>query len=217
MKILIVTSYYSPEIGAAASRMGNLADGLTARGDEVDVLAPIPNYPLGMVFPEYLGKRYCMDEINGHRVYRYKTYTTVSKSPLARALGMISFAAKIWCFGTRRKLVNSYDLVIVQSPPLPVAYSAIKLFKTVFRKKVILNVSDLWPLSAVELGVMRKDNVSHRIFAHMERSIYHHADAIMGQSEEILEHIRLFDPKKDCFLYRNLKPESEKASKLAVR
>lgn len=210
MKILLVTSYFSPEIGAAASRMGNLADGLTARGDEVDVLAPLPNYPQGIVFEKYQGMNYCEEKIGGHQVYRYKTYTTVSKSPMARALGMISFAAVIWLFGKRRKLVKSYDLIIVQSPPLPVAYSALKLFKGIFRKKVVLNVSDLWPLSAVELGVMRKGSVSDKIFSHMERSIYHHADAIMGQSEEILEHIKKFEPKKECFLYRNLKPEGGK-------
>ena len=210
MKILLVTSYFAPEIGAAASRMGNLADGLAARGNDVEVLAPLPNYPMGMVFEKYRGMRYCEDNINGHRVFRYKTYTTVSKNPMARALGMISFATVIWLFGKRRKLVKRYDLVIVQSPPLPVAYSAIKLFKGFFRKKVILNVSDLWPLSAVELGVMKKGSVSYRIFAYMERSVYRHADAMMGQSEEILEHIKEFEPKKEYFLYRNLKPEEGK-------
>lgn len=208
MRILIVTSYFYPEIGAAATRMGNLANGLAARGEEVDVLAPLPNYPTGMIFPAYLGKKYCEETIEGHRVYRYKTYTTVSKSSMARARAMVSFAAKIWWFGRRRRLVNSYDLIIVQSPPLPVAYGALKLFKGLYRKKVILNVSDLWPLSAVELGVMRKGSTFHRILAHMERRIYHLADAIMGQSEEILEHVKQFEPKKDCFLYRNLKPQS---------
>lgn len=209
MKILLVTSYFAPEIGAAASRMGNLADGLAARGDKVDVLAPLPNYPMGMVFEKYRGMKYCEEEIDGHQVFRYKTYTSLSKSTMSRALMMISFAAVIWWFGRRRQLVKTYDLVIVQSPPLPVAYSAIKLFKGIFRKKVILNVSDLWPLSALELGVMKKGSAVERIFSHMERSIYHHADAVMGQSEEILEHIKEFEPKKDCFLYRNLKPEKE--------
>lgn len=208
MKILIVTSYYFPEIGAAASRMGNLADGLASHGAKVDILAPIPNYPMGRVFPEYQGIKYCMEKIRGHRVFRYKTYTTVSKKPLSRALGMLSFAVKIWCFGRHRRLAKSYDVVIVQSPPLPVAYSAIKLFKGVFGRKVILNVSDLWPLSAIELGMMKSGSFSHLVFLHLERCIYHQADAIMGQSEEILEHIKGYEPEKECFLYRNLKPSA---------
>lgn len=206
MKILIVTLYFYPEIGAASSRIGNLADGLSARGIDVHILAPLPNYPFGKVFDGYKGKVYCEELINGHRVFRYLTYNSVSKNPLLRAIAMISFAVMIWCFAWHRRLIKSYDLVIVQSPPLPVSYSAIKLFKGMFKKKVILNVSDLWPLSAVELGKMCEGSKIHRWFSHMERFIYNKADAIMGQSQEIIEHIKGFEPNKSFFLYRNLKP-----------
>ena len=205
MKILIVTSYFYPEVGAAASRIGNLADGLADHGAQVDILAPLPNYPLGKVFEGYRGRIYCEEEIRGHRVFRYRTYNSVSKNAISRAANMVSFALMIWCFGWHRKLVKSYDVVIVQCPPLPVAYSSIKLFKGFFGRKVILNVSDLWPLSAVELGVMREGSASFRLLAHLERVVYHEADAIMGQSNEILQHIRGFEPQKECFLYRNLK------------
>lgn len=205
MKILIVTSYFYPEVGAAAARIGNLADGLSDHGAKVDVLAPLPNYPQGKIFEGYRGRIYCEERIRGHRVFRYRTYNSVSKNPLARAANMLSFAMMIWCFGWHRRLVKSYDVVIVQSPPLPVAYSAIKLFGKVFKRKVILNVSDLWPLSAVDLGVMKKGSASYRLFAHLERTIYHEADAVMGQSEEIIRHVKAFEPRKECFLYRNLK------------
>lgn len=209
MKVLIVSSYFYPEIGAAASRIGNLADGLSERGADVNVLAPLPNYPLGKIFSEYRKKIFCEEQIHGHRVFRYRTYNTVSKNPFLRAIGMMSFAVILWCFGFRGKLANSYDLVIVQSPPLPVAYSAIRLFKGIFKKKVILNVSDLWPLSAVELGVMRENSLICRMFSRMERFIYHKADGIMGQSEEIIEYVRRFEPQKRYFLYRNLKSNTE--------
>lgn len=205
MKILIVTSYFYPEVGAAAARIGNLADGLAEHGAEVDILAPLPNYPQGRIFEGYRGRIYCEEQIQGHRVFRYHTYNTVSKKPLQRALGMISFALMIWCFGWHRKLVKSYDVVIVQCPPLPVAYSAIKLFGKIFKRKVILNVSDLWPLSAVELGVMNEGSASFRLFSYLERVVYHEADAVMGQSDEIIQHILGFEPQKKCFLYRNLK------------
>lgn len=206
MKVLLVSSYFYPEIGAAASRIVNLADGLSARGADVSVLAPLPSYPLGKIFPEYRKKIFCEEQIHRHRIFRYRTYCTVSKNPLLRAIGMMSFAVILWFFGFHRKLINSYDLVIVQSPPLPVSYSAVRLFKGVFKKKVILNVSDLWPLSAVELGVMREKSFICRVFSYMERFVYHEADGIMGQSEEIVEYIRRFEPQKKCFLYRNLKP-----------
>lgn len=37
MKILIVSFYYSPELGAAPSRITNMAEGLKSQGAEVDV------------------------------------------------------------------------------------------------------------------------------------------------------------------------------------
>lgn len=206
MKILIVTSYFYPEVGAAAARICNLADGLADHGAEVDILAPLPNYPQGRIFEGYRGRIYCEEQIRGHRVFRYRTYNSVSKNPLTRAINMTSFALILWCFGWHRQLVRSYDVVIVQCPPLPVAYSAIKLFKGIFRRKVVLNVSDLWPLSAVELGVMKEGSASFRLFSHLERVVYRKADAVMGQSDEIIQHILGFEPQKECFLYRNLKP-----------
>lgn len=43
MKILIVSFYYSPELGAAPSRITNMAEGLKSQGAEVDVLTCLPN------------------------------------------------------------------------------------------------------------------------------------------------------------------------------
>lgn len=210
MKVLIVTPNFYPEIGGAASRIGYLADGLSERGAEVDVFTPLPSQPLGRIFEGYRNKIFCKEVIHGHKVFRCRTYNTVSKNPLLRALDMVSFAAMLWCFGFRRGKIKSYDLVIVQSPPLLVAYSAMKLFKRFYKRKVILNISDLWPLTAVELGAMKDRGLIYRAFTHMERVIYHEADAIMGQSEEIIAYIKKFEPHKEFFLYRNLKPKAGK-------
>lgn len=45
MKILLVSFYYYPELGAAPSRITNMAEGFIAEGAEVDVLTCLPNYP----------------------------------------------------------------------------------------------------------------------------------------------------------------------------
>ena len=52
MKILVVSFYYEPEIGAAPNRITNLVRGLKERGAQVDVLTCLPNYPKGRImFP----------------------------------------------------------------------------------------------------------------------------------------------------------------------
>lgn len=57
MKILLVSFYYYPELGAAPSRITNMAEGFRREGADVDVLTSLPNYPrvefltaIGVVF-----------------------------------------------------------------------------------------------------------------------------------------------------------------------
>lgn len=204
MKVLLVSFYYYPELGAAPSRITNMADGLRKQGANVNILTCLPNYPKGRIFNGYHGRIYKKENINGNTVYRYWTYATISKNPILRAWGMISFAMTMWLFAFKIKLIRSYDRVIIQSPPLFVSYSGILLFKCLFKKKTILNISDLWPLSAVELGAMKKDSKLYYIFAKIEKFIYRKADGIFGQSNEILQHIDNFESSSHKCLYRNL-------------
>lgn len=205
MKILLVSFYYYPELGAAPYRITNMADGLKGEGAEVDVLTCLPNYPKGRIFEGYRGRLYKKDQVKGSTVYRYWTYASVSKNPILRAWGMISFALMIWFFALKVKRIKSYDRVIIQSPPLPVAFSAMLLFKKLFRKTTILNISDLWPLSAVELGAMKEGSKIYKLFSWIERFLYKNADAVFAQSQEIMQHVSMFESNKKMFLYRNLK------------
>ena len=53
MKILIVTNYFYPEMGAAPSRIYNMVNGLKKSNHDVNVIAPLPNYPNGKIFKNY--------------------------------------------------------------------------------------------------------------------------------------------------------------------
>lgn len=206
MKVLIISFYYEPELGAAPSRITNLAKGLKASGADVDVLTCLPNYPKGKFFEGYRGRFSMKETIDGINIYRYWTYATVSKNPLKRVLAMTSYAATMWSFAFKRKLVKSYDHVIVQSPPIMVSASAVLLFKKIFGRNTILNISDLWPGSAVELGFVRKGSLFYKVLSFLERFIYKNADSVMGQSQEIVDHVCRMFPDKRTFLYRNLQP-----------
>jgi hypothetical protein len=67
---------------------------------------------------------------------------------------------------------------------------------------LILNVSDLWPSAGFELGALKKD-VAYGILERIERSNYHKANLILGQSDEILTHIHRLLQNKPTHLYRN--------------
>ena len=204
MKILLVSFYFYPELGAAPSRITNMVDGLKSLGHEVDVLTALPNYPKGKIFEGYRGLIYKKDEYKGSKVFRYWTYASTSKNPVLRGLSMLSYATIMWLFAFKRKTIKGYDRVIIQCPPLPVGSSAIRLFRKLYNKTTILNISDLWPLSVVEIGAMVPGSKIHKAFCALEKFNYANASAIIGQSNEILEHTAGFQPQTPKFLYRNL-------------
>lgn len=204
MNVLIVSFYYNPELGAAPSRITNLALGLKSKSVEVDILTCLPNYPKGRIFEGYRNRFSYKEVIDDIRIFRFWTYASVSRSAVSRILSMTSFAMTLWRFAFRREQIKKYDAVIIQSPPILVAWSALLLFKKIYSKKIILNISDLWPLSAVELGAINEGSTFHKVLSRMEQFLYSNADGVMGQSEEILDHIKSFYPLKNYFLYRNL-------------
>ena len=189
MRILLVAERYWPEVGAAPSRLANMAEGLERQGCEVDVLTSLPNYPQGRIFEGYRGKL-CKHEVHGGvELFRYWLYATVSRNPVARMLNMFSFAWMMWLFAFKWKRIKRYDCVIIQTPQLVVAASAMRLFKGLYGKRCILNVSDIWPLTAVDMGAIATCSRSYRFMAKLEKYLYRKADGVLGQSEEILNHV----------------------------
>jgi glycosyltransferase involved in cell wall biosynthesis len=204
--ILIVSYYYYPEIGAASSRITNLARGLCNRGYNIHILTCLPNYPKGEIFEEYKSFNKLHEKIDNIDIFRYWTYASISKSPIKRVWGMTSFAINMWQFGLKKTQIEKYDNIIIQSPPILVAFSAILLFKYFYKKKIILNISDLWPSSAVELKAIKQNSIIHKIILSIESFIYKKADKIVNQGEEIINHVKTIEKNKDFFLYRNLQP-----------
>ena len=111
---------------------------------------------------------------------------------------MLSYSFSLFWFFTFNKIPKT---VIIQSPPLLVAFTSMFLLRSK-KRKLILNVSDLWPIAGFDLGALKK-GFSYRLLERIERFNYKKADMILGQSEEILTHITSIFPKKETFLYRN--------------
>ena len=111
---------------------------------------------------------------------------------------MLSYSVSLIIFFAFNKIPKT---VIVQSPPLLVAFTTIFFLRS-NNRKLILNVSDLWPSAGLELGAL-KQNIGYNWLQKIERFNYKHADIVMGQSEEILEHVTALFSNKKTLLYRN--------------
>ena len=198
-EILIISNYYPPEKGAAANRIEQLALKLHQNNYKVTVICPLGNYPKGELFPEYKGKFSVTEKLENITVKRLWIYPSVSKNIFKRTLSVLSFASVLFFYLVCKKTPNK---VVVQSPPLLLSFVSV-LVLSLMRKKIILNVSDLWPLAAIELRALKKDSFSHQVSLFFERFIYSKATLIFGQSNEIIAHIHSIFPEKECHLYRN--------------
>lgn len=197
--ILIISNYYPPEKGAAANRIEQLALKLHQNNYKVSVICPLGNYPKGELFPEYKGK-FTVTEIRDNiTVKRLWIYPSVSKNILVRILSVLSFSMSLFFYLVFKKTPHK---VVVQSPPLLLSFILV-LVLSWKKKKIILNISDLWPLAAIELKALKEHSFSHHVSLFFERFIYKRATLILGQSNEIIKHVTSIFPDKNCHLYRN--------------
>jgi len=205
MEILIVSNYYPPEKGAAANRIEQLAISLREHGFNVGVVCPLANYPEGKLFDGYRGRFSKTEILSGIRVRRLWIYPSNSKNPFKRVLSTFSFASCLFFYLLFGKIPKK---VVVQSPPLLLSFISVCALK-LRRRKIILNVSDLWPSAAIELGALKPGSLSHKLLLYMEKRIYRNASVVLAQSDEIIAHVRTIIPDKECHLYRNLPSHKE--------
>ena len=198
-EILIISNYYPPEKGAAANRIEQLALKLYQNKYRVTVICPLGNYPKGALFPEYKGKFSITEKLQNIIVKRLWIYPSVSKNILKRILSILSFSVGLFFYLLFHKTPKK---VIVQSPPLLLSFISVFVL-SLKNKKIILNISDLWPSAAIELKAIEKGSFSHKISLFMERFIYKKANLVLGQSNEILTHIHSLFSDKKTYLYRN--------------
>ncbi|MBS1643561.1 MAG: glycosyltransferase family 4 protein [Bacteroidetes bacterium] len=201
--IAIFCNTFPPELSGASGRMYHLAVLLRNAGYSVQVICALPNYPGGKIFPQYRGRRMVDEVIDGIPVRRVALFPSNVSNILIRGFSQLSLVASMRLQAYRWLLKKKPALIITSSPPLPMAADVVYYFK---KKgiKVLLNVSDIWPLSASTLGALSEGSV-YRYLQHKERQMYAGAVAITAQSEASLRHIRASQPKiGPTFLYRNL-------------
>jgi colanic acid biosynthesis glycosyl transferase WcaI len=199
MKLAILTQYYPPEIGAPQTRLSGLAKHIAGCGHEVTILTGMPNYPRGRIYPGYRGilRR---ESLDGIRVIRTFVYPSQSARIVPRTVNYLSFVATASLFGSL--LLDGPDFLMVESPPLFLGMAGLWL-RWWKNSKLIFNVSDLWPGSAVELGIVEKDGLAARVAYWLEKICYQSAWLITGQSKSIVENIQQRFPGRPVFHLSN--------------
>ncbi len=186
MKILYITQYFYPEIGATSNRAFANAKYLSKQGHKVVVLTEMPNHPKGIIFDGYRRKLFVKEKLNGFDVMRVWVYATPNKNFITRLLFYFSFTF----FGIIYGILNwkNFDAIYVTSPPLFVGLIGIFLKKLFPKTKFIFEVRDLWPDVAVALNELNNKKFI-KLSQHLERKCYTLANKIVAVTKYFKDEI----------------------------
>jgi colanic acid biosynthesis glycosyl transferase WcaI len=181
LRLLLVTQYYHPEVGAAQTRLRETTAGLRRRGFEVTVVAPIPSYPLGIVPKSYAWWRPTRERIDGVRVARMPTIALRGAGISRRIVGHATFA---WTSLASLAIAREYDVALVESPPLFLGVTARAL--QACGVPYVFHVADPWPDFAIAMGYLRSP-LERRLAFGLEDFAYRRAAAITTVSPGLVD------------------------------
>jgi colanic acid biosynthesis glycosyl transferase WcaI len=177
MKILYVSQYFPPEMGAPAARAVELSRHWAAAGHEVTVLTGFPNHPTGVVPPEYRDKfrrLVAREQTDGINVVRTWLLPFPNRKAYERMLNYSSFCASA---ATTGLFLSRPDVVIATSPQLLVGLSGWWLARWK-RVPFVFEVRDLWPESLAAVGMGDANSPLHRALAKVAGFLYGHSDLV---------------------------------------
>lgn len=147
MRVAFVTQWFPPEPSHVA---GGIADGLAARGHDVDVLTGFPNYPHGVLYDGYRMARYRVDRRSERvTVHRSPLYASHDANPARRMANYLSWAGSATYTGRAR--LPKPDVWLTYYGPATAVLPAV-LAGRAHRAPVCHLIQDLWPDSVTDSG-----------------------------------------------------------------
>lgn len=181
LRVLLLTQYFPPEVGAAQTRLRETVIGLRRRGMRVTVVAPAPSYPLGIIPRGYAWWRPAQERIDGIAVVRLPTVAVPGAGMSRRMVGHATFAATSLA---SLAIARSFDVALVESPPLFLGLAA-----RVLRARglpYVFHVADPWPDFPIAMGYLRS-RLERRLAFGLEDFAYRRAAAITTVSPGLVD------------------------------
>jgi len=167
------------------------------RNHQVTVLTGKPNYPDGILHPEFHKNPTKFDQYEGAEIIRVPTVVRGQGNSFQLLMNYFSFVftASLWGWVKLRKL--DFDVIFVFEPsPITVGLPAVFL-KKMNKIPIVFWALDLWPETLEAVGAIKSKTLINLI-GKMVSFIYNRCDLVLGQSKSFLDGIATYctDPDK---------------------
>ncbi len=183
MNILILKSYYEPEIAAGIVLDANTAEDLAKSGHTVHLFTPTPTRGISQEVRDNTSME--EEKIDGRlKIHRYKMMRE-KHSLIAKTGRYFLCAWKQWRIGCKSR---DMDLIFVGTTPPFLGLIAASIKK---KKKIpfVYNAQDIFPDSMVTAGITKEGSFLWKIGSKIASSTYKSADKIIVISEEMRDNL----------------------------
>lgn len=184
MRILYITQYFPPEIGAGASRSSAMVKTLCQHLHKVTILSEIPSYPTGIVPSKYRRRLWVHEKQKNLDIIRVWSIPVDYRSFFTRMLNYFSFMI---CGTFSTLFFPDYDIIYTTSPPPSTGIIAY-IFNSLRGGKLVFEVRDLWPEAAITIGNL-KNPLFKKLALLWENFMYRKSHKIVALSNGISENL----------------------------
>lgn len=163
MKVLLISCYFPPEIGSGPHLPYELGESLVHKGHEVTVVTGFPRYNVPVLPECYRDKTLVREKTGGMTVLRMRAPIPYGKGTIDR--GLFHLLSPL-LLAVRSLPLERPDVVYSFTPPLPMGIVA-RAVASRFRVPCLVNVQDLFPQNAIDLGLLRNTTII-RLFQAMD-------------------------------------------------
>ena len=185
MNLVVVTPHFEPDAAPTGEVVTNVVHELARRDHSLEVITSLPWYREHKVEPGYEGKLIRYEDAPWGRITRVHPFPASDKRNIARrGASYTAFSLMTAILGARGRPA---DGVLTLSPPLTLGLTGWAV-ATARKAPLVLNVQDVFPDVAIELGVLKNQSVISAA-RRLERLCYKLADAITVLSDDMKENV----------------------------
>lgn len=203
MHLLLIHQMFGTPSGFGGTRHYELSKYTIEKGDKITVIAGNRRYRSGLKVVDnnkLINEQY----LDGIRILRAYIYPALHKGFIGRVLAFVSFMITSLIASFK---VKNVDIVMGTSPQMFQAVTA-WFVSTVRRKPFLLEIRDLWPEFAIDMGIL-KNPVLIFFGRKLEGFLYSQATHILVNSPAYRDYIigKGYSPEKVTLIPNGVDPE----------